>query len=335
MSVISEIVLTALPAKRKRNPKGWVNIHAPCCTHNGQARPDARFRGGFHFHQDGFVYQCFNCRFRASWFPGRKVNSAFRSLMRYLGMTSEQIGTVELEALRQIQEGDFEESRYDILESTKINKLPESAKPLHEYLDNPSPDFVKCLRYIEERNPALIDLVDFWYSDTPDFKDRLIIPFFYNGEIHGYTARLCDNKSKKVKYLSETDSGFLYNADVLNEPHRKIVFVQEGCLDARSTQGVAVLKAEGSEKQIRWLNEYDRIRKIVVPDRDEAGYGLVQTALEQGYSVSMPDFMQTMKIKDTEQAVGRYGQLFVMNELLRSEIQDPLTIEVKFKQWVK
>lgn len=319
----------------KRNRKGWLNFNCPCCVLNGQSRPDTRKRGGLWIHSDGFQFKCFNCRSKASWFPGRKLNQKVIELMKLLGASDDLIGKCVLYAMKLIESGVQTETHFDQLHELKSFKLPESAKPLSYYAEHEpnNPSFLQAVNYINDRNPDLFDLIDFHYSPDPELKDRIIIPFTYGGEIHGYTARWCSPKKTTAKYLSSTESGFLMNADVLNEPHRKIVFVFEGCLDALPVQGVALLKAEGSDRQVKWLNEYPGIRKIVVPDRDKAGYGLIDLALQNGWSVSFPEFMQTCDFKDIEPAVARFGRLFVMQQMLKYEETSPLMIQLKGKTW--
>lgn len=46
MSIVSETVISYLPAKRKTTPSGWISFSGPCCIHNGESQ-DTKQRAGF------------------------------------------------------------------------------------------------------------------------------------------------------------------------------------------------------------------------------------------------------------------------------------------------
>ena len=49
---------------------------------------------------DGVVYNCFNCKFTASWQPGRTLTEKFKTLCRWLGAADDEINSMIFEALK-------------------------------------------------------------------------------------------------------------------------------------------------------------------------------------------------------------------------------------------
>ena len=59
---------------KKKTPSGWLSFNAPCCIHNGE-NADRRKRGGIMNSPDGTLsFHCFNCGFKTSYTPGRKIS---------------------------------------------------------------------------------------------------------------------------------------------------------------------------------------------------------------------------------------------------------------------
>jgi DNA primase len=71
---------------------------------------------------------------------------------------------------------------------------------------------------------------------------------------------------------------------------------------------------------------------ILIPDRDEAGLKMIEQVLEWGWSVSMPEWDDD--IKDVNDAVKRYGKLYVLWTILKSRESMPLKIQLRMKKWI-
>ena len=67
-----------------------------------------------------------------------------------------------------------------------------------------------------------------------------------------------------------------------------------------------------------------------MPDADKAGQKLVNRAIEAGWSVSFPIWMETCK--DINEAVVKYGKLFVIKSILDAKETSKLKIELKKKK---
>lgn len=318
--MVYETLLTHLPNKRKQTPSGWISFNAPCCHHNGTSA-DTRQRGGIIKNEDGVSYHCFNCGYKASWKPGRRISLKLKKLMQWMNISDDTItklslavlDTVEADSLNIVQLPKFE-----------IKKLPDDAKLLRDY--EPS-SIVHVLEYMKSRELYMDDF-DFYYAPET-YKDRLLVPFFHNKQIVGHTARKVTPGSPK--YISEQQPGYVFNIDSHN-PNRIYTIVVEGPFDAISVEGVAVLGSEIKDQQALLINSLNTT-VVVVPDRDEAGQKMVETALQQGWSVSMPEW--DPQIKDVSEAVQHYGKIYTAHSIITNAVSNQLKIQLRSKQWFR
>lgn len=332
MSVVIETVLTYLPAKRKTTPSGWTSFNAPCCIHNGETR-DQKQRGGVIQEGNGISYHCFNCGFKASWQPGRPFSHKMRKLLQWLGSPDDVVNKVALDVMRE-NEGVEVKQRLAELPTFNTVPLPETTRRLQEWADYCAMEpggvdkhLMKVFEYMKQRN-LFLDDTDYYWTPELGYRDRLIIPFFYEGRIVGWTGRSV-LPDKKPKYLTEVQPGFVYGLD--EQRYNKVFcIVVEGQIDAIHIEGCALGGSEISDQQAMLLG---RLQKdiIVVPDRDKAGSKLVERAIELGYSVSMPDWKQG--INDVGDAVNEYGRLYALHSIAASAEESPLKIRLRAKKW--
>jgi 5S rRNA maturation endonuclease (ribonuclease M5) len=109
----------------------------------------------------------------------------------------------------------------------------------------------------------------------------------------------------------------------------KFVIVSEGPFDAMSVDGVAVLNNEVNETQADIIESLGR-EVIVVADRDRAGSKMLNSAMEYGWSASFPVWQETCK--DINEAVVKYGKLFVLKAILDAKETSKLKIELMRKK---
>ena len=325
MSVIADTVLTYLPAKRKQTPSGWLSFNAPCCHHNGNSA-DTRGRGGLIANPDGGVsYHCFNCGFKASWQPGRNFSHKLRKLLQWCGAPDDIINKVALEVMRE-NEGVVAQSRIAALPEFNSVPLPDDAVKIVDLTDF-NKYSMAVLEYMSARN-LNVDDTDYYWSPSLGYRDRLIIPFYYEGRIVGWTGRSV-LPDKKPKYLTEMQPGYVYGLDE-QSPNKVFAIVCEGQIDAIHIEGCAIGGSEISEQQAMLLNKLGK-QIIVVPDRDQAGSKLVERSIELGFSVSMPDWAP--EINDISDAVQRYGRLYTLHTIATSAEESPLKIRLRAKKW--
>jgi hypothetical protein len=248
-----------------------------------------------------------------------------------MGAPDDIVNKVALEVMRE-NEGIQAKTRIAELPSFNTVSLPEGAVKITDIPDYTEHNtgfnhFLAVLEYMSSRN-LNIDDTDYYWSPSLGYRDRLIIPFYYESRIVGWTARtvLAD---KKPKYLAETQPGYVYGLD--QQGHNKVfTIVCEGPVDAIHIEGCALMGSEISDQQALLLNRLGK-QIIVVPDRDSAGRKLVERAIELGYSVSMPDWPQG--INDIGDAVSQHGRLYALHSTVCAALDSPLKIRLRAKRW--
>ena len=182
------------------------------------------------------------------------------------------------------------------------------------------------LEYMSARHLNLDD-TDYYWSPELAYRDRIIIPFYYENRIVGYTARTV--KDNKVKYLTDSQPGFVYGLDEQNS-NKVFCILCEGPIDAIHIDGCALTGSDINDQQALLLN---RLNKdiFVVPDRDKAGSKLVEQAIDRGWSVSLPTWEEG--INDIGDAVNKYGRLYTLYSVFNSAESSPLKIRLKAKKW--
>ena len=338
LNIISDFVKSILPAKKKTTPSGWTSFNAPCCVHNGES-PDTRGRGGLTTNPDGSVsYHCFNCNFKASYQPGRHLTFKFRKLLKWLGADDTDVKRLVIEAIRIRELVNPEEVKQEEEERIefKTRDLPEGAISFQQFLawhtlDNftnvpglldSAVDYVKDRKINHEK-------YEFYWTDTTEHSlhQRVIIPCIWQGKTIGYTSRAFVD-GVKPKYYSHYEPNFVFNTN--NQlPDSKFVIVCEGPFDAMSIDGVAVLNNECNETQADIIEALGK-EVIVVADKDKAGAKMIKNALDYGWTVSFPIWLETCK--DINEAVVRYGKLFVLKTILDSRETSKLKIELMRKK---
>jgi hypothetical protein len=322
MTLVLDKFRSILP-RIKTSPSGWISFNAPCCHHRGHSR-DTRKRAGVMF-SEGVVYNCFNCKYTASWQPGRTLTEKFKNLCRWLGASDDQIKEMVFEALK-TESLDYEPEHF--VEKVKFTEkeLPEGAMSIEEwvnsaYLPDISADIGPVIDYVYSRGFDALSKNFFW-SPAPGYIDRVLLPYYYEGKIVGNTARKITNG--KPKYLSDQHPFFVYNIDA-QDPLSKYVFVVEGQFDALAVGGVALLTNEISQQQAHIINSLGK-EIIVIPDQDKAGLMLIKQAIDYDWTVAFPTW--DTDVKDVAEAVQRYGKLFVIVDAIKTAQQGEIKISV-------
>jgi hypothetical protein len=274
---------------------------------------------------EGVVYNCFNCKYTASWQPGRNISEKLKSLCRWLGANDDQIKELVFEALK-TESTDYEPDHF--VEKVKFTEkeLPEGAMSINEwvnsaYLPDISADIGPVIDYVYSRGfDALSE--HFYWSPAPGYIDRVLLPYYYEGKIVGSTARKV--REGKPKYLSDQHPFFVFNVDE-QDPKNKYVFVVEGQFDAYAIGGVGLLTNEIAQQQAHIINQLGK-EVIVIPDQDKAGLMLIKQAIDYGWSVAFPTWDDD--VKDVADAVQKYGRLFVTVDAIKTAQQGEIKISV-------
>lgn len=331
MNDIQAALQTFLPAKRKLTPSGWISFNAPCCQNRGEG-PDTRQRGGVLIpNTGGFQYHCFNCNFKAGWAPGHILSKNTKDLFRWLGMSSTDVDRLNLYTLKNKEET-TKSNKKPLNYTLEEKSLPENTRPLTEWFDDlditedTAIKLETIVKYITETRGMQLDWYPWHYSDSPGYQDRIIIPFYHNNKIVGWTGRKVTNG--KPKYLTDAQPGYVFNLDNQTSD-RKYTIIVEGQLDAIAIDGSAIMHNEPNETQCSRINALGK-EIIVVPDRDRPGAKLVQAALNNNWSVSLPPWQE--HIKDVADAVKNYGRLYTLFTILHYRETNEIKIQLLKKK---
>jgi len=333
---IANSVLQLLPARRRAGQNGWTSFNAPCCVHNGETA-DTRGRGGIKTTNGQISYHCFNCGYTSSFVPGRHLTFKFRKLLSWLGADDLTVRRLVIDAVRLkdlVAPEEIAEPESEI--TFEARTLPQEARNIIDLAsfyavgdyNNVPAALLAAIEYVHRR---AIDINQYKFYWTPEeaynLHRRIVIPFYYQGQVVGYTARAIVD-GVKPKYYSNHPADFVFNLDT-QRSYWQFVVVCEGPFDAMSIDGVALNGSEISDQQAELVDRLQR-EVIVVPDSDRAGRKLIDRAIELGWTVSFPVWLETCK--DINEAVVKYGKLFVLKTILDARETGRLKIELKKKR---
>jgi hypothetical protein len=314
---IQSTLLALLPPNRKQTSGGWESFNAVCCHRRGE-KPDSRKRGGIKVDGDAWTYHCFNCGFKAGWSPGKLLSSNTKNLFKWLGLNDLDVGKLNLVAMK------HQENMPNVKKALNFTlhevSLPEDSKLLTKWIEE-GVDVTPMIEYILNRGMD-IDWYDWMWSPAPGYKDRLLIPFYQDGKIVGYTGRKITDG--KPKYLTESQSGYVFNLD-RQARDRKFVIVLEGQFDAIAIDGVAIMTNEPNDTQVARLQSLGK-EIICVPDKDQPGAKMLKHAIKNEWSVSLPPWGDD--VKDVADAVNKYGRLYVLATILHYKVAGEIKINL-------
>lgn len=317
-------ILSIVPGKKKLTQSGWHSFNAVCCHHRGH-KADKRMRGGIKFDGEyNWSYHCFNCNFKCGFQIGKQLSKNTKQLLAWSGVDDIQINKWNLESL---QNKDLLEVILTKKKKIKV-KFNEVALPDNVEMIVPNnPDHKKYVDYLESRH---IGLYDYPFLITPNEEgrnsNRILIPYTYENKIVGHISRYLDNRIPK--YIKEQQQGFVFGID-LQKPEYEVCLVFEGIFDALALNGCALTHETISDEQAEILRRLNR-RIIVVPDMDKTGLGIIDRALELGFQVSLPDWGEG--IKDTNDAVLKYGRLPTLLSILQNATNSKIKLELMRKK---
>lgn len=304
-SVIRSHVLLSPP-----NSSGWCSVRCLVCNdHKGKKR------GGWKFDHDSIGYHCFNCGAKFVVDQGTsKLSSETLRILDSYGIGSDELGQLKLSLL--------------------TNKRLDVAKPSTPTITYPKPISMPSYFVPLSRSKSVWkDVVIEYLTDRgidPNCHDfhvveptgdlthkrwlgRVIIPVYRNRELIFWQGRDMTGK-QKLKYLSPdvVRESVLFGYDKLYSDPSSPLYVVEGMFDALTVDGVAVFSNKLTKTQIDILNKSPR-NKVVIPDKSGSGDVIAKQALDQGWSISIPDYGNC---KDPSEAKNKYGILYVMKAIV-------------------
>lgn len=319
-------ILSLIPGKKRQTSSGWTSFNAICCVHAGH-RPDTRYRGGIKFDgQTNWIMHCFNCNYSCSFTLGKTIFPKTRQFLLWCGVDKEQVQRWSLESLqhRDILDIFLQKKKLEAIEF-KTKKLPDG--------EELNPNDATHKLYIDYLTKRKINYNIYSFLVNPSAKSRnqygIIIPYTHKNKIVGHTTRFIDNKIPK--FINDQQPGYVFNID-MQKPEWQVCIVTEGIFDALSIDGVALTHDDISNEQATVLAQLNK-QIIVVPDRDKTGLKITDRALELGYSVSLPEWDDS--IKDVNDAVVKYGKLPTLLSILENATMSKIKIELRKKQIAK
>jgi len=250
-----------------------------------------------------------------------------RKFLRWLGSPDDIINKLALDVMRANEGIESKNSQTQLPEFHTV-PLPEDSVKFADIAgaEQLPQNMLDVAQYMHSRE-LYVDDYDFHWSSHLGYRDRLIIPFYYEGRVVGWTARKV--KDGKPKYLSEQQPGYVFGLDNQGY-HKEFVIVVEGPIDAIYVEGCALMGSEIKDQQALLLNRLGK-EVIVVPDRDRAGSKLVEQALGHGWQVSMPDW--SPDINDVGDCVARHGRLYTLYSIVQAAETSALKTRLRAKTW--
>lgn len=267
-----------------------------------------------------WTYHCFNCAFTCKFTLGKSISQNTRRLLTWLGVDSEQVDKWSFQSLQHKDLLDYVKARKQKL---KV-KFKETELPDGELLDESNPDHKKFVDYIHKRG---LKVSDYPFMVTPNEEgrnsNRVVVPYTFKNKVVGHISRYLDDRIPK--YIKEQQVGYVFGYD-FQKPDWEVCIVVEGIFDALSINGCALTHDTISEEQAELLRGLNR-KIIVVPDFDKTGMEICDRALELGFHVSIPDWGEG--IKDTNDAVVKYGKLPVLLSILQNATTSKIKVQMK------
>ena len=285
---------------------GFYQLVCPSCRKHRKA-------AGFKFEIDKIIYQCFRgtCDATTVYEYGKPMYKKFRNILNLLNI--EIPLNLKLSPTTKNTKT-FDENLY---ESHTYNKiiLPSNFEKFNRDKHRYFADYL-------DRRCATFD-TQLYVGKEDAWKNRLIIPFYYNGELIGWQG--VNEYYRSMPYLNSSgNTDLLYiNNGFGHVP--KIPILVEGIFDASVLpNGVGTLHSSVSKKQAYILRHS---QPILVPDRKGSKY--IDVAKKYGWRLSIPAW----KVKDVNDAVQTYG-IFVTTKMIHDGIQSNiLTAEAKYRMW--
>lgn len=301
--------------KGSANSKGWHTCKCKVCN-------DYKVRAAFNFSGYATTYHCFNCAFVAKHDPSEyaSISENMQTVLDAFNVPSDVYKQITLNILEfNLNNGTVKKTKTSIDPDTELVEceLLSCFKPLQKATDTWSTIAKEYLQYdrnIDPESYPFYIMKEKKYDKELEnkWRGRLIIPYYRENKVIWYQGRDL-RPTSKLRYLNaESESEcILSNFDSINQHVNTPIMVCEGFFDAHCIDGVAIFGNVLKKGQLKVLNRTNR-QKIYIPDRVGKGYLAANQAIDNGWSVSIPDIGSC---KDINQAIVKYGKLYVMKSI--------------------
>lgn len=293
---------------------GWYACKCQVCN-------DYKERAGFKFIDEGqlqaIVTNCWNCGLTSRYdeFSG-KISKKFRSLLTSYGIDDSEINNI-------VNSSFFTQSNTDkktiTLDSiTKINtktptiKLPEKCFKLgstDQFLTHQE----KLCNYLISRKIDPLKYA-FYFSLEERFVNRIIIPFYRDGNLIYWQARsILKNEKKRYDNAPVSRDAVIFNVDKLYSYSQLPLFVTEGVFDALPFDTIAILGSKLNKAKAEIISKSNR-RLIFVIDKDENGKHLAEDVIKRGWEITFSPEGSA----DINNAIQRFGYSWTALKLMEN-----------------
>jgi hypothetical protein len=170
----------------------------------------------------------------------------------------------------------------------------------------------KIVDYLVRRCVDL-DKYTFWFSTEERFKNKVIIPFYRNGQQIYWQARCVDGSDSRYDNAPVSREAVMFNMDSLWVHSPAPLFVCEGVFDAMMVDGVALVGSKLTAAKLELLRN-SRRRIIFVIDKDKNGRKLAEMVLAAGWEIAFaPE-----GAFDLNESVQRFGKTWTCVQLMKS-----------------
>lgn len=326
---IQDLIISRIHLNKKSNT-GFHTIKCAVCK-------DYKDRAGFKFEGDTIGYSCFNCGAKAKYIEGSEsISKSMKHILNMFGISNEDISNVLDKLFFKIKEN----SGIEIFTLSKIaNKnnaikflTPEIELPAGSYrLESAADDDIWkeiAESYLELRNIKLSSN-QFYLSNDPRYRSRIIIPYLRHGKIIYWQARSLD-PDLQPRYLNSPNpkDPIIFGYDELYNWSDLPLFVFEGVIDALSVNGVALLGSSINETKIEILKRSKR-RLIFVIDPDHNGKNFAKVALANNWEITFPP----ERMGDVNQSICEVGKIWTIKCLMDNIVGNSLSAELKLNFW--
>jgi hypothetical protein len=287
---------------------GWIVGKCALCN-------DYKERAGFKFDGGIVGFNCWNCSTSTQYeeFSG-KISNKFRRILTAYGIEDSEISSVVNSSFFGSKKP--ETAKITLNSLTKINtvaptiKLPNKSMRLggtDEFAEYQE----KLINYLIGRK---IDVFKypFFFSLEERFLNRVIIPFYRNGNLIYWQARsILDDEKKRYDNAPVSRDCVLFNSDQLSRYDTTPLFVSEGAFDAMMFDGVGLLGSKLNDAKLELLQRTNR-RLVFVIDKDKNGKSLAEDVLKNGWEIVFaPDGAD-----DINKSVRRFGYAWTARQLM-------------------
>lgn len=315
-SVISDLeslLLSVLPHAPSNNQ--FHQFKCPLCN-------DYKVRAGIRFDHDHIGYNCFNCGKAGRYEAGNcSIHPVLLDVFERFGGAKHDINMLKWKLMSDVKDKPYIEPEVlvdgiNVFKSPPVMQIPPEIVTLEEGLEAGEPQAIEVAKYLISNRQLLLDpstvMVAITNNANNPWRSRLIFPIVMWRKTVGLAGRDITGRAKEKYYTKCEKSKAIFNHDVMAKHKDRPLFIFEGQMDALRMDGIAVFGNNISPHQKHWIDACER-RKVFVPDKGKSGLRAALMAVDNGWSLALPDIGSH---KDVDEAVVKYGKLYCLDQLL-------------------